>query len=195
MKIKQKDINFYDGFVRTAPVRKKQNEFFRLLSIFAISLVIISVVVICFRVRTLNLERNITTVNNQIDNIFADERLQQSRELNTKADNLVSCKENIDALSEYLKSVPQVSENLISAVADFKSVNVKSVSFNREKNLLSIEAYTDSAEDISLFVKNLRDSGGCFDVKYSGYTAEDDIFSFSVVCILNDDEAVTDIEY
>lgn len=195
MKIKQKDINFYDGFVRSAPVRKKQSEFFRLLSIFVISLAVISVAVICFRVKNLNLERDITAVNNQVDSIFADERLQQSRELNTKADNLVSCRENIDALKDYLKSVPQVSENLISAAVDFKSVDVKSISFSREKNLLSIDAYTDSAEDISLFVKNLRDSGGCFDVKYSGYTAEDDVFSFSVVCTLNDDEAVTDIEY
>ena len=195
MKIKQKDINFYDGFVRSAPVRKKQSEFFRLLSIFLISLAVISVAVICFRVKNLHLERDITAVNNQVDSIFADERLQQSRELNTKADNLVSCRENIDALRKYLELVPQVSENLISAAVDFKSVSVKSISFSREKNLLSIDAYTDSAEDISLFVKNLRDSGDCFDVKYSGYTAEDDVFSFSVVCTLNDDEAVTDIEY
>ncbi len=190
MKIKQKDIDFYAEFYRSAPARRKSSETVKLASILILTLAVLSGAVIYYKLKVSNLESEIQSANADINDLFSNDTLNHANEINSEIDTLYLYKENIDMLTDYISSLPQISEKLISEIKKYEAsenpVTVKSCSFSSEKNSLTLEGYAFSPEDIASFVKSLRECGECYDVEYSGYKAENNIFSFSAVCIIND---------
>ena len=205
MKIKQKDIDFYAEFYRSAPARRKNNEAVKLISMLIITLAVLSGVVAYHKIKVRNLESEIQSANADIDELFSNDALNNANEINSEIDTLYLYKDNIDMLTEYISTLPHISEKFISEIKKFEAsenpVTIKSCSFSTEKNSLSLEGYAFSPEDIASFVKSLRECGECYDVEYSGYKAENNIFSFSAVCIINDTsepeltKEADDIEY
>lgn len=192
MKIKQKDINLYTEFQKSRPSAIKSSEHIKLGSLIVLTLVIISAYAITLKLQINSLENSIQSADMKIDNVVNNDEFDSLNDIHSDVDEISDDIQDIETFVEYISLIPQISEKLISEIKSNDNITLKNCSYTAESSSLTIEAKAVSANDITDFIKSLRECGECYDVEYSGYTAVSDGYNFNAVCIIEDKEKGTD---
>ncbi len=195
MKIKQKDINFYSVYRNSNTKNIKNHEITVLASIVGVSLILAVSSAIFFRVRTINIEKDIKTVTDEINSIFADEKFSEMGEIQSQVNELSEKSADVQKADEYIRNSSEIPSELLERISKSRYADINSYVYSSEKNSLTVEGYADSASDISEFISELRKSGECSDIEYTGYTSVSDGVKFSAVCIFETKGVVTESEY
>lgn len=97
--------------------------------------------------------------------------------------------DDTELLWQNLMTYPTLCSKLNRILQDAagQSVDASVLDFNRDMGVLTIEAFSQNAQDVSTFVDKLQDVQEFREVEYSGYTYDKtrDNYQIHVVCILS----------
>ncbi|HCR74364.1 MAG TPA: hypothetical protein DIW26_08395 [Ruminococcus sp.] len=173
MKIRQKDIDIYARYRSGERISDRKIQTIAAVLPIILTVIAVSAVIISVKSRISDTENNIRSVN---DRIYT---LQQNGSQNGR---------EISEAFEDIISAPRITSGLISEIEKSKNISVESFLYSSENCSLEISCHSDSAAGISEFISNLRESGLCSDIVYSGYQTDEKGFAFTAVCIIGQED-------
>lgn len=179
------DINFFDPYLGKKKAKKNQGIY--LYTTAGVLTVIILGTLAINTTKTLKLEKEISTMREELQNPSFQSKIKESEVVNKKLDILGEYDTSITALTEGIATRDLISTQLLNSISSTIPAGVSFKNLNITAGNISISASAKTRTEIAEVQHNLKELPEILDVyigAISGTGENDTEFSFDLKCTL-----------
>ncbi len=152
----------------------------------AVVFVVCAVIFTIAQVRKISMDKKVAEKELWIEQTTESEEYQQAVISNQKAKHVEQTIQQIEQLGRNLATYSKFDEQTLSAIEGAgRGIDLKIRSYDDTTGVLTFDASSKDVIDIPGYIMNLESTNLFYKVEYTGYTYEDDMYTLSLLGIMD----------